>query len=213
MAPAFGQPLVDAVDLLGEEVHVLHGLDGQFDAAHAAHLAGPQAAGVDEVLAVDGAFLGGQVPGAVGPSGDAGYSGVAFHFGTGGLGRRRVGVGDPRGVDVAADGVPQGSHEVLLLEERDQRLGLSGGDQFGLHAQVATPSVGHTQPVHLILGVGQHQLTGLVDPAVHTCGFLEFSVQLDGVALKGGHVGVAVEGVHAACRVPGGPGGQLLAFQ
>ena len=60
---------VEGLDLrhrLGEQVHVLHGEHRQLEADHAADLARPQAAAVDDVLGLDRALFGDDVPGAVG---------------------------------------------------------------------------------------------------------------------------------------------------
>ena len=68
---------VDAVELLlladelrhvlGDEVMVLHGEHRQFEAHHAADLAGPESAGIDHMFGPHGAGLGDDVPGAIGP--------------------------------------------------------------------------------------------------------------------------------------------------
>ena len=159
------QPRLDLRQLLGEQVHVLHGQDGQFQAEHAPHLAGPQAAAVDDVLAGDGAPLGDHVPLAVGPVDDVAGPRVAVDLGPGHAGRRGIGVGHARRVDVAAHRVPQGTHEVLLDDEGDLLGRFGHRDQLGLHAQVAAPGVGHAEPVHAVGVVGQHHLAGQVQAA------------------------------------------------
>ena len=55
----------DAGNVLGDEVMVLHREDRQFEPDHAADLARPEAAAVDDVLGEDVALLGDDVPGAV----------------------------------------------------------------------------------------------------------------------------------------------------
>jgi len=141
---------------------VLHGKDGQLDAAHPAHLTGPEAAAVHEVLAGDGAPLGDHVPQAVGSLDHVMGPGVAVHLRTGHTGCRGVGVGDPRRVDVATHRVPQGAHEVFLDQEGDLLGCFGDGDQFGLHAQISAARVSHAQPVHTVLVVSQHHLAGQV---------------------------------------------------
>jgi hypothetical protein len=51
---------------LGQEIHVLHGEKRQFQTDHAADFARPEAAGIDDVVGLDRALLGDDVPGAVG---------------------------------------------------------------------------------------------------------------------------------------------------
>jgi hypothetical protein len=55
---------------LGQEIHVLHGENRQFETDHAAHFARPEAAGIDDVVGLDRALLGDDVPGAVGLLGE-----------------------------------------------------------------------------------------------------------------------------------------------
>ena len=81
--------------------------------------------------------------------------------------------GDP---NVAAHRVPEGAHEVVLDQEGDLLLGFSHRNQLGLHTQVAAACMGHAQPVHTVLVVGQHHLTGQVDPTGHAGGLLQVFV-------------------------------------
>ena len=156
------QPRLDLGEFLGQQVHVLHGQDRQLDAAHPAHLAGPQAATVHEVFTGDGAPLGDYVPQAVGSLDHIMGPGVAVHLRTGHAGRRGVGVGHPRRVNVATHGVPEGAYEVFLDQEGDLLGRFGDRDQFGLHAQIPAAGVSHAQPVHAVLVVGQHHLAGQV---------------------------------------------------
>ena len=105
-----------------------------------------------------------------------------------------------------ADGGPHGQR----LGPHPVRLGHR--HQLGLHPQVAAPGVGHLEPVEPLGRVGQHHAAGHVDAAVLAGDPLDLGVQLGGVALQAGHVGIAVEGVHAARAVPGGAGGELGAL-
>jgi hypothetical protein len=88
-------------------------------------------------------------------------------------------------------------------------LGLLGGDQFGLHAEVPTTGMAHLEPVHALGRIGEHHTTGDVHRGVHPRFLLDLLVQRDRVLLELGDVGVAVERVHAARRVPSGTGGVL----
>ena len=145
---------------LGDHVHVLHGQHGQLDADHAADLARPQPAGVDDVLGVDLALVGDDVPRPVGTLAEVGDHGVPVDLGPGVAGADGVGVGDAGRVDVALDRVEQRAHEVLVLHEREDGLGLGGGDDLQVHAQVPAPGLGHAQPVQPLAGVGQHRPPG-----------------------------------------------------
>ena len=103
-------------------------------------------------------------------------------------------------------GVEHRTHEVLGVDQGHHLGDLGDRHHLGLHAQVAAPGVGHPQPVEPLGRVGQHHAAWHVDAAVLAGGPLDLGVQLHRVALEAGHVGIAVEGVHAARAVPGGPG-------
>ncbi len=67
----------DVRDLLGEEVHVLHGEERRLKTDHAADLTGPQAPGVDDVLTVHrrlvlvgAGIVDDEIPATVGGAGD-----------------------------------------------------------------------------------------------------------------------------------------------
>ena len=196
---------------LRDHVHVLHGQDRQLDADHAADLPRPQAAGVDDVLGVDLALLGDDIPRPVGALAEVGHHRVPVDLGAGVAGADGVGVGDAGRVDVALDRVEQRADEVLVLHEREDGLGLGRRDDLQVHAQVPAPGLGHAQPVQALAGVGQHEAARQVDGAALAGGGLDLLVELDGVLLQLGDVGVTVERVHAAGRVPGRAGGQLAA--
>ena len=93
--------------VLGDEVHVLHAEHRQLDADHPPDLAGPQPAGVDDVLGVDLALVGDDVPRAVGALAQIVDPGVPVDLCALLAGTEDVGVGDVRRVDVALDGIEQ----------------------------------------------------------------------------------------------------------
>ncbi len=107
--------LVEGLDLrhrLGQEIHVLHGEHRQLDADHAADLARPQAAAIDDMLGLHRALLGDDVPGAVRILGQF-LDRVAQHdLGAELLGRLRVGDGRAGRIEMAFDRVPHGADEI-----------------------------------------------------------------------------------------------------
>ena len=129
------------------------------------------------------------------------------------LGALDVGAGDAGRVDVALDVVVQRADEVLRVEEREEVLRLLRADHLELHPEVAAAGDGHPEEVHPGLVAGEHQPAGQVDRAVLAGFLLDLLVQLDRVLLEPRHVRVAVEGVHAAGRVPRGAGGQLAPLE
>ncbi len=192
---------------------MFHGQDRELQATHPTDLSGPEAASVDEVLTGDGPGVAAvDVPQAVPAPLDRLGPGVPLDLGPGQTGGLGVGMGDPGRIDVALERVVHGSDEVLLVEVGHQLLGLGHRDHLGVDPEVAAAGVGVAEPVHALLGIGQLDTAGQVDAAVPTADPLDLLVELDGVLLEGGHVRVAVEGVHSPGGVPGRPGGQLLAL-
>ncbi len=207
--------LVEGDDLghvLGHQVHMLHGQHRQLDADHAADLARPQPAAIDDVLGLDGAGRGDDVPAAVGARRQVGHPGLQMDLGAVDAGRFGVGMGGAGGVEIAVGGVVHGADEIALLEQRKQPLGFRGAHQRRLETEIAGPGMGHLEPLHALLSVGQHQAAGAVQAAGLAGDLLQLVIEPDGVALQLGDVGVAVQRVEAAGGVPGRAGGQLVAF-
>ena len=191
---------------------MLHREHRQFQADHPAHLAGPQPAGVDDVLGVDLAGVGDDVPRAVGALAKVAHPGVLVDLGAGLPRAGGIGPGDPGRVDVTLGRVEERADKVLLLEEREHPLGLGRRDDLQIHAEVAAAGLGHPQPVHPLPVAGQHQSARHVDGTVLAGALFDLAVQLDGVLLQLRDIGVTVERVHAARGVPGRAGGELLAL-
>ena len=212
LVSAFGLERGNLVHVVGHEVHVLHAEDGELEPDHPPDLTRPQPAGVHDVLGVDLTLVGDDVPRAVAALAHVLDPRVAVDLGAGLAGAHRVGVGHPARVDVALDRVEQGADEVLLLQQREQVHGLGSGDDLELHAEVAPAGLGHAQPVEALAIAGEHQPAGEMDRAVLARAGLDRAVQLDRVLLQLGHVGIAVERVHPAGRVPRRPRGELLAL-
>ena len=195
---------------------MLHGKERRLEPNHAADLTGPQATGVDDVLTVHcrlvlvgAGVVDGEVPATVGSAGDVPNPRVTMCLGTAVAGALEVGVGDLARVEVTLVSVPHRTDEVLRIEDRQEFLGLFGGDQFGLHAEVPATGMAHLEPVHALGRVRKHHTASDVHRGIHPRFLLDLLVQRDRVLLELGDVGVAVERVHAARRVPGGTGGVL----
>jgi hypothetical protein len=191
---------------------VLHAEHRQLQTDHPADLASPQPAGVDDVLRVDLTPVGHHVPGAVRPLPQVAHPGVAVDLGSRLAGADGIGVGDSARIDVTLDRVVERADEVLVLEQREHLLRLERRDDLELHAEVPAARLGHAQPVEALAVAGQHQPAWQVDRAALTRAGLDPLIELDGVLLQLGDVGVAVQGVHAPGRVPRRPGRELLAL-
>ena len=188
---------------------MLHGEDRELQSHHASHLARPQAAGVHDVLGVHVTALGDHVPRAVRPRLEIDHAVVAHDLGAADLSCLGVGVSHAVGVDVPFDRVEQRSYEVLFIDDREYSRRLVGGDQLELHAKIATACLGHLQPVEALACAGEHDAAGHVQAAGLPGDPLQLLVEIDGVLLQPGDVGIAIEGVHAAGGVPGGSAGEL----
>ena len=191
---------------------MLHGQHRQLDADHAADLARPQAAAVHDMLGLHRALFGDDVPGAVDllrqlddavPEHDLGAE-LARGLGIGMRGAGRV--------EMALDRVPHGADEIRLVHQREHRLGLGRRDQFGVHAEIAALGVGEAQKVHALGAVGHHHAAGQVQRAGLAGKLFQFLVELHRIGLQLGDVGIAVQRVEAAGRMPGRAGGQLRAL-
>jgi hypothetical protein len=128
----------------------------------------------------------------------------------GGLG---IGVGDAGGIDVTLHGIPEGAEEAFLVEKGMKLLRLLHGDELGFEAQHPRLALGHLQEVQPGGRVRQHEAARHVDAAGLAGNRLDLLVEVDGVGLQLGDVGIAVQGVHAAGGVPGRPRGQFAALQ
>ena len=103
---------------------------------------------------------------------------------------------------MAFDRVPHGADEIALVHQREHRLGFGRRDQLGVHAEIAALGVGEAQEVHALGRVGHHHAAGQVQRAGLAGYFLELLVELHRVGLQLGDVGIAVQRVEAAGRVP-----------
>ena len=205
--------LRDLGHLVGDHVLVLHRRERVHDPGHQPDLARPEPRRVHHVLGVHGALLGHHVPGAVGALGEVRHAGLAVDLGAALAGRPGVGVGHPRGVDVAFVGVVEHADVVLRVHDRQHARRLLEIDELGVEPEVAPAAARGLEVVEPVLRVGEHEAAGEVDAAGLPGDLLDLLVDLQRVVLELGDVGVGVERVHAARRMPGGAGGELRALQ
>ena len=165
------------------------------------------------MLGVQGALLRDDVPGAVGTLAEIRHAGLAVDLRTALAGRPGVGVGHPRGVDVPFVGVVQHADIVPGVHDRQHARRLLQIDELRVEPEVAAAAAGGLEVVEPVLRIGEHQAAGEVDAAGLPGDFLDLLVDLEGVVLELGDVGVGVERVHAPRRMPGGAGGELGALQ
>ena len=203
----------DLGHLVGDDVLVLHRREGMDHAGHQPDLARPQPGRVHHVLRVQRALLRHHVPGAVGALGEVHHRSLAVDLRPALACRAGIGVGHARRVDVSLVRVVEHPDIVLRLQDRQPADRLAQIDELGVQAKVAATAAGGVQVVEPILGVGEHEAAGEVDAAGLPGDLLDLLVDLQRVVLELGDVGVGVERVHAARRMPGGAGGELGAFE
>jgi hypothetical protein len=204
--------LVDFLHLrhvLGQEVHVLHRQKRQFEPDHPPAFARPKTAGIDHMLGMDRALLGHHVPTAVRAVLQVGDAVAQVDLRP--LHARRLGIGMRRArrVEMAFQRAVEGALEAARVHQREELGGFLGRDQLAVDAEQLLLRPHHLQEVDPVVGAGQQHAARQVEAAGLAGDLLDLLVELDRVLLQFGDVGVAVDGVEAAGRVPGRPGGEL----
>ena len=140
----------DLGNVVGDDVLVLHGEQRQLEPDHAAAFARPQPAGVDDVLGVDVALVGDDVPGAVGALLEVRDPREAVDLGAlhaRGLG---VGVGDAGRVDMAFERVVERADEMLLVHQREAARRLVDRDHLHVEAEIAPARAHHLEELEAL---------------------------------------------------------------
>ena len=169
---------------------MLHRKDRKLEADHAADLARPEAAGIHHVLGVERPLVGDHAPAAVALRLERLHAREAVDLGPLDARRLRVGVGHARGIDVAFDRVVERAHEIFPLHEGEEALGLLERDELRLQAEVAPAGVDLLEPVEPLGGTREHEPAGDVHAAGLAGYLLDLLVEIDGVLLKLGDVGI-----------------------
>ena len=164
------------------------------------------------MLGMHVAVIGNHVPGTIGARFEIRDPGMPHDVGAADLRGFRVGVGDAVRIDVTFDGIVHRAREMLLVQQRKQRRRLVDGNDLEIHAEIPAARLGHLQPIEPLAGSGQHEAAGDVHAAGLAGNPFDFLVQLDGVLLQLGDIGIAVDGVHAPRRMPGRTRGQFGAL-
>ena len=121
-----GVDLGDLRHVLGDEVHMLHGEHRQLQPDHAADLARPQSAGIDDVLGDDGALVGDDVPLAVRPALYVLNPGEALDLRAQFPCRLGISLGDAGRVEMAVLGIAHRADELFRVDERHQPMRFFG---------------------------------------------------------------------------------------
>ncbi len=163
--------------------------------------------------AVDGSLVGDNIPAAVRALVGLDYLAVGFNRGAAHAGGLGIGVGGSRGVQVAVQRVIKPANDPFDIGRRSDFGNLFGADDFGFQPHDAMLGALRFHHVKAFLGVCQCHPAHVVQPAGHAGDLFQLAIELDGIALKCCHIGVAIESMKPACGVPGRARGELGAFQ
>ena len=197
----------------GDDIHMLHGQHRQVHPRHRPDFAGPQPAAIDDMLGVDRSFVGSYIPRPVRALRQPLNTGEAVDFSAELAGRHGIGLRDAGRIAMAAIGPPQRPGEIAGVDQAIALLGLFQRDHPRRHAEIAGAAAQQLQRIHLALAGRQHQPAIRVQPARLARQVLKLAVKIDGVFLQPRDIGIAVERVHAARRMPGGPRRQFGFFE
>ena len=203
----------DLGHVLGDQVHVLHGENRQFQPDHAPDFTRPEAGGIDDMLGANLALVGDHPPGAVLKLDEILDLGVQLDLGAVLLRRPGIGMGGAVGIEMALMRIENRADELVGIEQRHHLMRLAGGDQHRLAAGIFALGEQRFHPVEALAGGRQHQARGHVQADILAGIVLDLLVEVDGVFLQLGDVRIAVDGVHAAGGMPGRAGGQFGALQ
>ncbi len=210
---AFVAALGDLGDRVRDQVMVLHGLNRQMHACELGHLAGPQAARVDDNLGVDAAPRRHHIPAAIGTL--IGFQHRRIGVVVSAVHARGLGisVGDTGRIDVAVQRIPQGGDVMGGIDQRMAAGGLLHRDKLLIETHVARLRSLTLQIVVPVLVGCQIKAPGRVHAHRLTRCLLDLFVQIDGVALEPGDVGIGADGVNLPGGVPARAGSELGALE
>ena len=198
--------------ILGDQIVMLHGHEGEFDAHHVPDLASPESAGVDNVLGLDGALVGDDEPAALTRPLELEDPRVTVDLGPAdsrGLCERMSG---PRRIEVALHRIPYRPQDSARVHDRAKIADLLRADQPRVEPERRVSSDFAPQQIEALPGRGHIEPAGIVEADILAGQELELAIEPDGVGLQPCHGGVGVQGVDGSRRMPARAGGQVLAL-
>ena len=152
-------------DRLGDEVMMLHRQHRQFGAHHMADLARPQSRAIDDMLGVNRALVGRNVPGTVAARMKPENPGEALDRSAELAGGGDVGMRRARGVAMSAVRPPERADEITGVDQRIEALRLLERDHLGFHPEIARARTDELQTVEFARGRREHQSAVGMQPA------------------------------------------------
>ena len=204
--------LVNLRDIVGGEVLVLHRVQRQVDAGKPADFSRPQAGRVDQLLGDYRALLGNHFPAAVGARVGLQHAVAQHDLGTLQLRRLRVSLRGAGGIEMPVERIVEPAEHAVGVGDRAQGANLRGRDQLGIETHVAVHGARRLEEIEAFRRLGERDAADVMQAAGLAGDFLELAVEPNRVALQRRHVGIRVQRMKTAGRVPGRARRQLRAF-
>ena len=126
---------------------------------------------------------------------------------------RRIGVCHAGWIDIATIGFPHDAADTVEIHQRMQAFGLIPADLMEIHAIKLGLGRLQAQLMFALFGLGEIERSGLEDTAALPGFGLELFVEVHRVVLDAADIGAVMQPVNIRGRMPGGPGGQLIALE
>ena len=144
------------------------------------------------MLGVNCAFVGDHIPCAVRALAGLAHHAMGFNRCTAHTRGFCIGMRGARGVKVAVKRVIKPTDDPVDVCNRRDLFDLFWADNLGIEAHKSVLGALRQQHIKPVLVVGKRDTANMVQTAGHAGDFLQLFVEPDGIALEGGHIGVAV---------------------
>ena len=191
---------------------MLHRVQREIDARHRPHFARPKPACVHHMLGMHRAFFGDNIPCAIAALRGGDNLAMRLDRGAAHLGGARIGMGCARRVQMPVQRIVKPAHDPVQIGDRRDFCNLFRTDDLGFQPHVAVLGPFRDQHVEPLAVIRQRDATHVMQAAGHARDRFKLFIETDRITLKRGHVGVAVQRVKPARRVPCAAACQFRAF-
>ena len=209
----FRVTLVNLGDFVGDDILVLHRVQRQVNPGHRAHFARPETAGIHHMLGMHRALVGDHIPCAIAALYCFAHHAMGFNRGAAHARGLCIGMGGARGIKMAVERIIKPAKDAVDIGHRRDFGDLLRGHDMGIKPHVAMLGALGQKHVKSVAIVRQRHAADVMQPAGHAGDLFKFLVEPDRIALKGGHVGIAIERVKPACGVPCASRGQFRSLK
>ena len=127
--------------------------------------------------------------------------------------RLGIGVGGAGGVKVPVQRIIKRADDPVEVGDRGDLADFFGADDFGVQPHKAVLGPFGQQHIKPVLIISERDTPHMVQAAGHAGQLFQLLIKPDGIALKRGHIRVAIQRVKTTCRVPCGAGRQFRPFK